>query len=186
MGELRPHPPVLRFVAAFSRHEQAVDWARTQMVNAWGPIALESQPFAFVETSYYDATMGTGLRKTLFVFRELVDPELLVDGKLLTNRWEQQYAAQTDWPEPRPLNLDPGYVTLAKLVLASTKDRDHRIYLGRGIFAENTLFFRSGAWQVRPWTYPDYQRADYREFLMAARELLRRESPGDRQRNSER
>ena len=63
----------------------------------------------------------------------------------------------------------------AKLVLASTKDRDHRIYLDRGIFAENTLFFRSGQWQIRPWTYPDYQQADYHQFLMECRDLLRRQ-----------
>jgi hypothetical protein len=163
----------LLFLAAFSRYEQALDWARTQMVDAWGPIALESPPFEFAETAYYDATMGTNLRKTLFVFRDLVDPETLVDCKLLTNQWEAEYAEQSGWPEPRPLNLDPGYVTLAKLVLASTKDRDHRLYLSRGIFAENTLYFRDGQWQARPWTYPDYQRKDYQQFLMTAREFFK-------------
>jgi hypothetical protein len=176
MGDIRPHPPVVRFLAVFSRYEQALDWARTRMVEAWGPIALESQAFEFVETTYYEESMGTGLRKVLFAFRDLVDPEMLVDCKLLTNQWEEQYARDFACPETRPLNLDPGYVTEAKLVLASTKDRDHRIYLSRGIFAENTLFFRSGQWQARPWTYPDYQRADYREFLMKTRQFLRQAS----------
>jgi hypothetical protein len=176
MGDLRPHPPVARFLAAFSRYEQALDWARTQMVGAWGPIALESPAFEFVETTYYEATMGTGIRKVLFVFRDLVDPDMLVDWKQVTNQWEEQYAREHECAEARPLNLDPGYLTLAKLVLASTKDRDHRIYLSRGIFAENTLFFRDRRWQIRPWTYPDYQREDYREFLMQAREFLKQES----------
>ena len=37
--------------------------------------------------------------------------------------------AEAGHAEPRPLNLDPGYLTPAKLVLASTKDHAHRIYL---------------------------------------------------------
>jgi hypothetical protein len=57
--------------------------------------------------------------------------------------------------------------------LASTKDRDHRIYLDRGIYAENTLFFHRGAWQPRRWTYPDYRRADYHQFFMDCRKYLR-------------
>ncbi len=176
MGDTRPHPPVARFLAAFSRYEPALDWARNRMVEAWGPIEAESQAFEFIETEYYEKSMGMGLRKVLFTFRELVDPEMLVDCKLLTNQWEEQFATEFDCPESRPLNLDPGYVTEAKLILASTKDRDHRIYLSRGIFAENTLFFRSGQWQARPWTYPDYQRADYQEFLIETRQFLRQAS----------
>jgi hypothetical protein len=104
----------------------------------------------------------------------LVDPTELPQWKTLTNDWELVYQQQANHPEPRPLNLDPGYLTEAKLMLASTKDRDHRIYLSDGIFAENTLFFTKGAWQTRPWTYPDYQRADYHQFFLRCREYLRK------------
>jgi hypothetical protein len=90
-----------------------------------------------------------------------------------TNAWEDEYRSSHSHPELRPLNLDPGYVTEAKLVLATTKDRDHRLYLADGIFGEVTLFFRQGAWQSRPWTYPDYQRAEYHQFLTQCREFLR-------------
>ena len=103
----------------------------------------------------------------------MIDPASLPDLKRHTNMWEEEYARQHAGGVPRPVNLDPGYVTQAKLILASTKDRDHRIYLGRGIFAENTLFFASGAWKTRPWTYPDYQRADYHQFLTRCRDYYR-------------
>ncbi len=175
MGDIRVHQPVVRFLAAFSRYEQALAWARTRMQDAWGPIALESPPFEFVETTFYEEPMGSGLRKVLFAFQQLVDPEILVDAKLLTNQWEEEYAREFPGPETRPLNLDPGYLTEAKLILASTKDRDHRIYLGRGIYAENTLFYRGGEWLARPWTYPNYRRADYHEFLLQCRQFLRSE-----------
>ena len=94
-----------------------------------GRLALESPRFDFVETHYYDATMGPGLKKVFLAFQRPFDPAELVEIKLETNRWEQEYAAAAGHAEPRPLNLDPGYLTLAKLVLASTKDFAHRIYL---------------------------------------------------------
>jgi hypothetical protein len=174
MGEIREQDPVLLFLAAFSRYDAAHQWARDCAIEAWGPIALESQPFLFEETCFYEKSMGKGLKKVLFAFSNLVDPAALPDLKHETNRWEQQFTQQFSGPESRPLNLDPGYVTEAKLVLASTKDRDHRIYLGRGIFAEITLFYRDGAWQNRPWTYPNYRREDYHQFLGRCRDYYRR------------
>jgi hypothetical protein len=173
MGEILPHRPVLRIVAAFSRYDEALAWGRARCEQAFGPIALESERFEHHETQYYTASMGEGLRKTFWAFESLVDPAELVAAKIATNAWEAEYAAEANKPEARPLNLDPGYITEAKLVLASTKDRDHRLYLERGIFAENTLFFRGGTWQLRPWTYPDYQRADYHLFFTRCRDYLR-------------
>lgn len=174
MGDVQESRPVALFLAVFSRYDEALDWARQCTVAAWGPIALESESFAFQETRFYEKTMGTDLKKVLIAFETLVDPASLPQLKLQTNQWEQQYAQQHRVAEPRPLNLDPGYLTEAKLILASTKDRDHRIYLGSGIFAENTLFYHAGAWQQRPWTYPDYQRADYHQFLTRCRDYYRR------------
>jgi hypothetical protein len=174
MGEIREHPRVMFLVAAFSRYEAALDWARERIRAEWGPVVLESERFEHNETDYYLPTMGSDLRKTFFALQPGGDPTWLVDRKLAANQWEREYAREFPASESRPLNLDPGYLTDAKLILATTKDRDHRIYLGRGIFAENTLFFRSGAWCPRDWTYPDYHRADYHQFLTACRDHLRR------------
>jgi hypothetical protein len=69
-------------------------------------------------------------------------------------------------------------LTEAKLVLATTKDRDHRLYLGRGIFAEVTLYYqRTAGWQTREWTYPDYRSAAYQAFFQQCRDYLRRKKP---------
>ena len=73
----------------------------------------------------------------------------------------------------RPLNLDPGYITDSKLVLASTKNHAHRIYLAEGIFAEITLRFQGGQWRPWEWTYPDYRRADFQQFFTDCRNYLR-------------
>ena len=173
MGQPSHHPSVLLLLAAFSRHGESLDWARQKAVEAWGPIELESPRFDFVETDYYDATMGTGLKKVFFTFQRPFDPAELVDIKLETNRWEEEYAAAAGHDEPRPLNLDPGYLTQAKLVLASTKDFAHRIYLSRGIYAEITLQYRHHRWQHHQFTFADYRRADYQAFFDKCREAVR-------------
>ena len=174
MGNPTSHAPVLLLMAAFSRHTAALDWARRRAVEAWGPIAMESPAFEFTETGYYQPTMGPGLRKLFLTFAEPFDPEKLSDIKLLTNDWEQEYAAAAGHDEPRPLNLDPGYLTLGKLVLASTKDFAHRIYLCRGIYAEVTLFYKHHHWQHHEFTFADYRRADYQQFFSECRQYLHR------------
>ena len=132
--------------AADRRREQPLRrgarWAREQCDQQFGPIALASDAFDFTETDYYAATMGADLKKQFLAFERLIDPAALADIKRQTNEWEAEYAALGRHAEPRPLNLDPGYITPAKLVLASTKDHAHRIYLRDGIYAEVTLAYR--------------------------------------------
>jgi hypothetical protein len=113
------------------------------------------------------------LLKQFVVPAQTIDPGRLSAIKQLTNDWEAEYAAGAGHPESRPLNLDPGYLTLAKLVLASTKDHAHRIYLADGIYSEVTLSYRGKAWQPFDWTYPDYRRADFQQFFTECRGLLR-------------
>jgi hypothetical protein len=172
MGEVHEPAPVLLLIAVISRHEAALCWARETAVQHLGPIVCESDAFDFTETDYYVATMGSNLKKQFLAFERRIDPSALADIKRQTNEWEAEYAAAAGHDEPRPLNLDPGYITLAKLVLASTKDHAHRIYLGGGIYAELTLNFRHRRWQPLEWTYPDYRRDDFQRFFTRCREWL--------------
>ncbi|MGW8258213.1 MAG: DUF4416 family protein, partial [Thermoguttaceae bacterium] len=156
MGQATPHSPVMLLMAAFSCHEEALHWAKQRAEAQWGPVELESPIFAFRETNYYTASMGAELKKMFFAFQRPFDPGELVDVKLLSNRWEDEYAALGRHSEQRPLNLDPGYITLGKLILASTKDFAHRIYLNRGIYAEVTLYYKHGRWMHHDCTFADY------------------------------
>jgi hypothetical protein len=174
MGSPAQPAPVLLIVAAISRYPEALAWSRKTIDSHCGPMALASPVFDFTETEYYAATMGADLKKQFFACERLIDPAQLIDLKLQTNHWEEEFAAQGAFPEPRPLNLDPGYITLAKLVLASTKDHSHRLYLGRGIYAEITLSYRAGRWQESEWTYPDYRRSDFQQFFVECRDYLKR------------
>jgi hypothetical protein len=174
MGDITNPDPVLPILAAFSRYEAALDWGLERASAEWGRVALVSPRFAFVETDYYEPTMGPGIFKCFWAFEQLVDPGRLVEFKLQTNAWEAEYAESAGHAEPRPLNLDPGYITAAKLVLASTKDHAHRLYLSRGIHAEVTLFYKDRQWQSHEWTFKDYRRADYQQFFTECRDYLRR------------
>lgn len=172
MGELREAEQGVLLVAIMSRHAEAHQWAAARCAQRWGPLVAQSPLFDFSETQYYAASMGTDLLKSFVVPGDLADLAHLADWKRLTNDWETEYAQQRSHPEPRPLNLDPGYITLGKLVLASTKNHAHRVYLRDGIYAELTLQYRQRAWRSLPWTYPDYQRADFQQFFSEVRDGL--------------
>jgi hypothetical protein len=174
MGEIRTQGRNLLLCALISRYPEALAWARERLQLRWGQLALVSPEFEFHETAFYTRTMGDQLLKQFVVFEPgSFDPAELARYKLESNQWEQEYAGLLQHPEPRPLNLDPGYITEAKLVLATTKDRDHRIYLRDGIYAEVTLNWVRGAWVNQRWTYPDYQRTDFQEFFTQCRDYLR-------------
>jgi hypothetical protein len=180
MAEPRVPVPVLLVVAAFSRHDGALAWARGQLEGVFGPVALASPAYAFDQTAYYQSAMGPGLRKQLLAFRDLVGPERLAEIKLHTNLLERTLAGSAAYPEARPVNLDPGVLALGKFVLATTKDQAHRVYLGDGIFAEVTLRYQAGAFRPWPWTYADYRLPLVGAFLQEARAYYRHRLQGDK------
>jgi hypothetical protein len=173
MAEPHVPDPVLLIVALFSRHEPALVWARHQLEAAFGPVALASPWFAFTQTRYYEPTMGSGLQKQLLAFRDLVAADSLASIKRRSNDLERELTETGDYAEPRPLNLDPGVLSLGKFMLATTKDQAHRIYLRDGIYAEVTLRFEAGAFEPWPWTYADYRQPEIRAFLKTARDYYR-------------
>jgi hypothetical protein len=173
MAPPRLPPPVLLVVAAFSRHAAALAWGRRRLEDAFGPVALDGPVYAFRQTAYYEATMGPDLSKQLLAFRDLVPADALAEVKRQTNDLERELASAGTYPEPRPLNLDPGVLTLGKFLLATTKDQAHRVYLRDGIFAEVTLRFHDGAFEPWPWTYADYREPPVLAFLAEARRFYR-------------
>lgn len=107
-------------------------------------------PFDY--TSYYEKEMGRSLVRRMVSFDELIPPESLPDVKLLTNLVEEQFSSDGR----RKINIDPGYLSLAHLILATGKGYTHRPYLRGGIYADLTLIYTDGAFSVLSWTYPDY------------------------------
>jgi hypothetical protein len=144
------------------------------LAEEFGPVDLESDVFPFNHTAYYEEEMGSGLVKKILSFEHLIDPGAIGAIKLRTIEMEGVLTDSTKAKVGRVVNLDPGYVGMLKLVLATTKDRTHRIYLHDGIFAEVTLQFVNGGFEPLPWTYPDYRLSGYIEFLDSVRLRLKR------------
>lgn len=134
--------------------------------EALGPIDLRSERIAFDQTSYYQHEMGGELVREWVSLKQLVQQDEIADAKLTTNRLEERLARPDG---TRTVNLDPGYVVPPRLVLATTKDFAHRIYLAKGIYAEVTLIYREGGFQPLEWTYPDYRQAAALDFFQRVR-----------------
>lgn len=174
MARPRAPLPVKLFCGLLSGDLDLLQRARQLLSRRFGPIDLESDVWPFVQTDYYQGEMGSGLRRQFVSFERTTHPDALPGTKHDTNAIEQEIAAQCAGLEiPRPVNLDPGYLDLAKLVLATTKDHSHRLYIGQSMYAEVTLRFVDGRWETWPWTYPDYRQQQYHEFFMRVRDRFR-------------
>lgn len=154
MGSVTPPLRVKAICAATFQGGTDIEKIRTLLEQAFGRIEDRSPVFEFSTfTRYYEDEMGSGLKKVFFSFADSMKPEALSEMKIRTQSIE---AAESDRGRRR-INLDPGYLTAAKLILASTKDFSHRIHLSRGIYGDMQLRFVHGVFRPSEWTYPDYQ-----------------------------
>lgn len=174
MAKPRAAKPVKLLVGLLSGDVDLLRRARQLLIRQFGPVELESEVWPFDQTDYYEAEMGPALRRCFLALERPISPGDLAEIKRTANELEARIAEDCLLPDiPRPVNIDPGYIELTKLVLATTKDRGHRVYLGRGIYAEVTLLYDRGAWQTLPWTYPDYHRPEYHAFFTRVRARLK-------------
>jgi len=157
MGVASEAQPVKLIVGMLSGDEALFDDAERCLSAHFGPADDRSAVLRFDATTYYDEEMGFNLLRKFLAFARLIQPDALPDIKRHTNDLEAELAVGGR----RRINLDPGYISAGKLVLATTKDWQHRLYLGRGIYGEVTLRFRRGSFEPWEWTYPDYRAGDY-------------------------
>lgn len=166
------------FVGILSREPELFDRCETALSDAFGPVALRSERMSWDFTDYYRDEMGNGLLRMFLFFSRLIDPGDIAPIKVRTNRIEVETAQRPPSVFRRRINLDPGYLTEAKVVLATTKDYAHRVYVGKGIYAEVELQYdkKMGFLPVAH-SYPDFRAASCRDLFGRARELLRATLP---------
>jgi hypothetical protein len=134
-------------------------------------VDFESDVLDFMHTDYYREEMGDDLKRKFFSFKRLFDLKNMYKIKVETNSLEKKFSKSGR----RKINIDPGYLDLSKLVLFSTKDFSHRVYLDKGIFAEVTLFYKDRSFNAWPWTYPDYQTKSYIDIFNSIREIYKQD-----------
>ena len=172
MAAIRQFTSVKLFIGVLVSHAKLISEVEKQLVTAYGPIDHRSPVIPFDFTSYYEAEMGDVIDRIIFSFERLIEAAQLPEIKSQTNRFEEDVAPLYQQVN-RPVNLDPGYIEQAKVILASTKNFYHRMYLGNGIFGEVTMHFKNNTYQFFPWTYPDYQSKEYQEFFLKMRHIYR-------------
>jgi hypothetical protein len=148
------------------REEEALAGVLKIVDGRYGPMDFLSEVLPFDFTSYYEPEMGKDLKRRLAGFRLLISPEQLSEIKIWTNALEHRTRNEQ---QGRKINIDPGYLAGAKLVLASGKDFSHRIYLRDGIYGDLTLIFQKGSFVILPWTFPDYASSPLLDLLTGLR-----------------
>jgi hypothetical protein len=167
MGRIyKPHPVKLIIGFIFKGPENYLK-ANSILTKTFGRIDFESPLIPFKYTDYYEKEVGQGLQRKFVSFHKLISPDKLAQIKILTNSIEDNLSANSR----RSINIDPGYLDMAKLLLASTKDYAHRIYLNKGIFAEITLFYQGRTFRPWEWTYPDYRTEEYIDVFNKIRDI---------------
>jgi len=170
MGNVRPPKKVQLVMGLISADTGLFDRTKKYLEKMFGPIDFESAVMDFDHTEYYREEFGIGLKRIFFGFRKIFSLDNLYTVKIKTNMLERRFLQNGK----RAVNIDPGCLDMSKLVLFSTKDYSHRIYAGKGIYAEVTLFYKDKRFNAWPWTYPDYKTESYIKIFDSIRELYRK------------
>jgi hypothetical protein len=163
--------PVKLFMGLILAQDMDLEMIKHELISHFGRIDLEGPIHPFDHTDYYIKEMGPDLKRCFLSFINPVSPDHLAKIKLFTNRLEIQKGEIIGERICRVVNIDPGILSLSNVILATTKNRAHRIYLSKGIYAEITLIYsKTKGWQPLSWTYPDYRIPSTFEFFCAMRE----------------
>ena len=152
MSTPRPPAKAKLVIGLFMKEKSLIRPLTEMLISLFGPLDMVSAWLDFDFTGYYRAEMGAPLYRRILTFRDLIEQERLPEIKTATNDIEGRFTEGGR----RQVNVDPGYLLLERFVLATGKNFTHRIYVGRGIYADLTLIYTRGNFQTLPWTYPDY------------------------------
>jgi hypothetical protein len=163
----KPHE--VKLFAGFLAQSSHIAEVEDIFQEVWGAIEYRSEVRPFIYSKYYDEELGGSLIRWFCSFQKRINPEEIRIVKIESNQVELKNAKNG----LRRWNVDPGYIDLDKVVLASTKPASYRVYLGDGIYAQSTLFFEKKSYHPWPWTYPDYQEAFVIKFFNEVRKQFK-------------
>jgi hypothetical protein len=166
----KPHPVKL-FIGMLSQDISLFDELKGRLMKIYGPLDMESPVWPWKHTDYYLKEMGAGLKRQFVFFQKLINIGSILEIKLRTVELEKQYLNESNG---RKINLDPGYLDSARVILVSTKDFSHRIYIRNGIYGEATLIYSGNNYQTLPYTYPDFKTKKCFDTFKNARELYKK------------
>jgi len=137
----------------------------------YGNIDFQSPIIDFNFTDYYQPEMGQNLKRTFISIEKLICSQEITRIKKFSVSLEKKFSKD----KKRIINIDPGYITQANIILSTTKDFSHRIHIKDGIFAEVTLLYHDKQFKDLPWTFPDYRTKEYKEYFYKIRSIYRKQ-----------
>ncbi|MEK7279802.1 MAG: DUF4416 family protein [Nitrospirota bacterium] len=176
MGPIRMPDPVFLFAGMIAQSEEIFSLAQIELKKSFGEVSYQSPVYPWDRSGYYEEEIGTDLKRRFLFFAEPILPDRLADIKIETNRIEGLFLNKTGRNGKRTINIDPGYMNMAKVVLATTKDFSHRVYLRDGIYAEVTLIYRDDSYWPLPYTFPDFRSENYIGLFNSVRGELKSSS----------
>jgi len=181
MWKLKDPNPAKLIIGILAANQDCLQAAIEALTSEFGKADLISDTWPFTQTDYYNKETGENILRRFVTIEKLIDIAKLAKIKHTTNKLEKKLAKQLALDLYRPVNLDPGVIEPSKLILATTKNHSHRIYIGKKMFAEVTLVFDRGAWCPLPYTYPDYRLKCYHDFFDKVRARLLEQLKSKRQ-----
>lgn len=175
MGKAKGPKQVKLIIGLLSKNKKLLGFIEEFFIKKFGGIDYRSHDLPFSFTEYYKKEMGHPLIRRFISFQKPISPEYIASAKTITNRIEKRFSVKKSGAIKRKVNIDPGYISDSKLVLATTKDYYHRIYLRDGIYAEVTLAWQKGCFRPFEWTYPDYGTEAYLAILNSIRNSYMKE-----------
>jgi len=172
MWELKEPRPVKLIIGILAANQDCLQAAIEELTTKFGKLDFVSDIWPFTQTDYYKKDTGENILRQFVSIEKLIDPGKLAKVKHQTNKLEEKLAGKLELDLPRPVNLDPGVIEPSKLILATTKNYAHRMYIGEKMYAEVTLVFDKGSWRPLPYTYPDYRQQCYHDFFEKVRKRL--------------
>ena len=170
------HKKVMFFCGILASNHIALDAGVEKITQQFGKIVQQTEPYEHKYTHYYDEEMGEYKLRKFIAFLPLEMPTKLREIKLISNDIEDELASSLRLEFPRPVNLDPGYIDEPRIVLASCKDYNHRIAIGKGVYADlHLVYTRKQGYVGMDWSYMDYTDETAKSFFMNCRQILRSE-----------
>lgn len=171
MSEPASPLPCKLILGLFYTEKDLLIRVKEELIKSFGEIDYESESFDFNFTSYYEKEMGKDIKRIFYSFKELIDPSRIVEIKYITWEIEKKFTIEGK----RKVNIDPGYMDYFKFVLASFKESGYKIYLGRGVYADITLWYEKGKFRPLLTSFPDFKSNLYEKAFLKIREIYKRD-----------
>ena len=152
-------------VSILTREQSLIGEVTNNIEDLLGKTGLKSEFFTFDHTDYYEKEMGNNLNRLWLCFNNLSIPEKLVEIKLKVFEIEKKFSDSNG----RIVNLDPGYLDLHRLVLASFKEAGDKIYLSEGIWAHIVLRYFKKEFYAPEHSFSDFKENIFNPFFKKAR-----------------